>query len=153
MCIICNCGDAGFDFLTDHGAAAGRMRAAKAKMLECSRIATEPEQRKRYDRMHKKMARLIREWNRIEQEREVHFERPAMTPDGSLLLAAMGATNGDAVTFQASSADWGRVKAVIAFDGNDGVDVLINPGADQAAPRFDVNALKITLDDGKEGAP
>jgi uncharacterized coiled-coil DUF342 family protein len=70
MCIICNCGDDGDEFLTAHSRTSGAMQEAKDAMLKCSQTATDPAVRKRYDAMHKKITRMLRDWNRIEQERE-----------------------------------------------------------------------------------
>jgi hypothetical protein len=77
MCIICNCGDDGDEFLSAFEQARAGMKAAKAAMLKCAESAVHPatsapyhEARARYDAMHKKIARLLREWNSIEQERE-----------------------------------------------------------------------------------
>jgi hypothetical protein len=39
-------------------------------MLRCSQEATDPEVKKRYNRIHKKMVRLKRDWNKLEHERE-----------------------------------------------------------------------------------
>ena len=77
MCIICNCNKAGDTFLHEHFVAARSMKNAAAAMLICSQTSNskfEPdraaENRKRYDKTHKKMVKLIRAWNRLEQERE-----------------------------------------------------------------------------------
>ena len=40
------------------------MKKAKDEMMKCSSVD------RRYDAIHKKMVRLIKEWNSIEQERE-----------------------------------------------------------------------------------
>lgn len=78
MCIICNfttpdeqfggCGDR---FLSAFSASRANMKRAADEMLICSKTAPTPEARKLYGRAHKKMVRIIRDWNRIEQEREV----------------------------------------------------------------------------------
>lgn len=72
MCIICNCGDTGDAFLLAHTGAANRMKLAAEAMLKCAMIAPTPEQRRQYDRTHKKIVRQLRDWNRLEQERETH---------------------------------------------------------------------------------
>lgn len=50
---------------------------AKKAMHECSKNAvgeyagiTDAEMRARYDKIHKKITRLLKEWNNIEHERE-----------------------------------------------------------------------------------
>lgn len=72
MCIICNCDDAGDEFLSHFVRARMEMRLAAESMQECLRtpLLTEDEL-KLYKRAHHKMRRLIKDWNRIEQEREV----------------------------------------------------------------------------------
>jgi len=70
MCIICNCGDTGDRFLSEHYAAKLAIEKAKLTMLGCSKVATTPEARKRYDSTHKAMAKLLRDWNRLEELRE-----------------------------------------------------------------------------------
>lgn len=75
MCIICNMtthkgsSDAS-DFVDQFSEASAKMKRATATMLAVSQ-QTAPEYRKQYDRAHKKMVRLLREWNSIEHEREV----------------------------------------------------------------------------------
>jgi hypothetical protein len=70
MCIICNCGDDGDEFLLAFERARSGMKASKVAMLKCSQVAADVATQARYDAMHKKIARLLREWNAIEQERE-----------------------------------------------------------------------------------
>ena len=81
MCIICNCGDAGDEFLGAFNDVSFALWKARSAMLKCSNIANgkfQPERapitRKRYDMIHKKIVRLHREWNAIEHEREVSEE-------------------------------------------------------------------------------
>lgn len=73
MCIICNTTDphSAVDFLTTFSQASGCMKKATAAMLETARSAPNPEHRRAYDRAHKRMVRLMREWNQIEHEREL----------------------------------------------------------------------------------
>lgn len=76
MCIICDMTkkggvDAANEFLTQFSNAQNCMQRATIAMLEVRHNANS-EDRKRYDRTHKKMVRLLREWNRIEHERGVH---------------------------------------------------------------------------------
>lgn len=71
MCIICNCGSGdGDDFLVTFESARIAMNQAKEAMLKCSKTATSEEAKDRYDATHKKMAKLIREWNKLEEFRE-----------------------------------------------------------------------------------
>lgn len=71
MCIICNCdGDVGFDFLVAFYESQSSMKKAAAAMKAASRAAKLPEDRKRYDQVHKRMVKLLREWNSIEHMRE-----------------------------------------------------------------------------------
>ena len=71
VCILCNCGETGDDFLTSFASSRHKMEQAKNAMLACSKVAKDQDQRKRYDHIHKEMVRLIREWNRLEEAREV----------------------------------------------------------------------------------
>lgn len=76
MCIICNCGDNHKEadiFLGSFERARNAMRRAVDAMKVVSTVATTKDDRKRYDRTHKKMVRILRDWNRIEQEREAHI--------------------------------------------------------------------------------
>lgn len=81
MCIICNvtCGsisemheklDVAERFLSEFRNAQEHMKAAAEHMLAVSKIACQPEDRKRYDAVHKDMVRKIREWNKLEEKRE-----------------------------------------------------------------------------------
>lgn len=90
MCIVCNCGEVGDDFLAYFSAARDAMERAKKAMLICAQSAKRhdsvepiPVARISYDRAHKKMVRLCREWNAIEAEREVggeQYSRAAPSP-------------------------------------------------------------------------
>jgi len=83
MCIICNCTKGGSaeeevanmmkacDFLDSFEVARSSMRRAAGLIHTLSKID------RRYDRTHKRMIRLIRDWNRIEQEREASSQRPS----------------------------------------------------------------------------
>jgi hypothetical protein len=51
-------------FLNSHGDAGRALLKAEKAALDAAKID------KRYDPIHKKMVRLRKEWNRIEQERE-----------------------------------------------------------------------------------
>lgn len=73
MCIICNMPDfdkSGDEFLVAFDDARQRMREATEAMLRCSKVANTLEARERYDATHKRMKRLMADWNRLEQERE-----------------------------------------------------------------------------------
>lgn len=75
MCIICNLEDpsAGLDeadrFLKRFAEASKAMKAAAAELDAVTKLVREPH-RSRYKQTHHKMVRLMREWNRLEQERE-----------------------------------------------------------------------------------
>lgn len=74
MCIVCNCDGpsdtTGSDFLTTFDNSRRAMSATADAMLKCSQVAFTPEAQQRYDRTHKKMVKLIREWNKLEELRE-----------------------------------------------------------------------------------
>lgn len=70
MCIICNAPEAGDDFLTHFHRASEHMRRAAAAMHKASEETAQLVDQVRYDKTHKAMVRLIRQWNRIEHERE-----------------------------------------------------------------------------------
>lgn len=73
MCIICNTpihDKTAEEFLIEFAAAQSRMKAAAQRMLEVSKVAIQPKDRERYDRIHKEMVRQIREWNKLEEKRE-----------------------------------------------------------------------------------
>lgn len=76
MCIVCNMGrdlravDTANEFLWQWRASGKAMAAAADAMLAVSRTAPSPVDRKRYDRLHKRMVKAIRDWNRLEEDRE-----------------------------------------------------------------------------------
>jgi hypothetical protein len=70
MCIICNVGYEADKFLTPYDRARSEMRHAIDGMEAVIRAAPSREMQNRYKRAHHKMVRLLRDWNRIEQERE-----------------------------------------------------------------------------------
>lgn len=81
-CIICNVSfgpvmqsnaEKASKFLGTFSYAGNQMKEAASQLLELSKILKEryPEEAKRYDREHKKMVRIIREWNSIEHSREL----------------------------------------------------------------------------------
>ena len=72
MCIICNAGDVGDDFLSAFESSRSAMRDAAKAMLKVKAAA--PQHAAQYDRAHKQMVRLIREWNKVEMLREQHME-------------------------------------------------------------------------------
>lgn len=76
MCIICNMGPdvdkamvAGA-FLSAWDESGVAMRQAAHMMHIVSKTAPAATDRKRYDKMHKRMVKAIRDWNRLEMERE-----------------------------------------------------------------------------------
>ena len=71
MCIVCNSGDSGSQALDDHRTAGDRMKRAADSMLQAALSTASPSAAKRYKRTHKAMVRMARDWNRLEQEREV----------------------------------------------------------------------------------
>lgn len=80
MCLICNVTNTedGVQFL-DHFAAASRsMRAATYSMYACATTAKTAEARHRYGVIHRRMVRLVREWNRLDHDRE---QRPVTEGD------------------------------------------------------------------------
>ncbi len=70
MCIICNCDEIGDRFLLAFARSRKSMKESTRAMLECSKAASDHTIKARYSFMHKKMVRLERSWNAIEQERE-----------------------------------------------------------------------------------
>ncbi len=81
MCIICNVTGNDInaiyhntalasDFLDRFSAAQKEMKLAADAMLAVSKVAVTPDDRKRYDAIHKDMVRQIREWNKLEEKRE-----------------------------------------------------------------------------------
>ena len=80
MCIICAMEvtadlkdiNTAEDFLSAFLRARVNMQESARLMKLCSKVAIRPETRKQYDKTHKKMVRLIREWNKLEQFREAH---------------------------------------------------------------------------------
>lgn len=86
MCIICNDADelAGPSSAVLHSFDESRqaMKRAAESMLHMSKTANNADARKRYDRAHKKMARLMREWNAIEEEREASIPDELIIPYG-----------------------------------------------------------------------
>lgn len=65
MCIVCNVGTRGSDFVDAYSSAQNAMKKATDVMLSC------PVKDKRYDKIHKSMVRLCVEWNKIEHQREI----------------------------------------------------------------------------------
>ena len=70
MCIICNCGDEGDEFLYAFELSRDAMGNAKEAMLKCTKTAKTQQDRARYDAVHKAMVRLTHAWNRLEERRE-----------------------------------------------------------------------------------
>jgi len=71
MCIMCNVGfDLGDRFMDEFASARVHMNRAAAAMLECKAAAKSIAVSKQYDRTHKAMVKLIRDWNRLQEMRE-----------------------------------------------------------------------------------
>lgn len=70
MCIICESEMAGDRFLAAFKQSREAMEKASVAMLAASMAAATPEGKRRYDRTHKAMVRLMREWNSLEASRE-----------------------------------------------------------------------------------
>lgn len=70
MCIICNCGDTGDEFLIAFEGVKHEMKRAKDLILKCSQVAVDAESRRQYDATHKAITRMIHDWNRLEEFRE-----------------------------------------------------------------------------------
>lgn len=72
MCIICNAPDPyGDKAMQAHHVAGNRMKASGDAFLVLAEHADKPEQAKRYKQVAYKMKRLTREWNKLEEEREI----------------------------------------------------------------------------------
>lgn len=77
MCIICAMAkhedvDTACEFLSAFHRAQANMKISAELMKRCSEIAVRPATKKQYDRTHKKMVRLMKEWNKLEHFREAH---------------------------------------------------------------------------------
>lgn len=73
MCIVCNCVGHEEDaeaFLQAWKASQDGMRAAIDAMLRVSKTCGSADDKKRYDRLHKRMVQMMRDWNRLEESRE-----------------------------------------------------------------------------------
>jgi len=57
-------------FLTHFYNASAEMRLAMEHMHKVIPLVNDPEVKKRYDKVHKAMASLRRQWNQLEHERE-----------------------------------------------------------------------------------
>lgn len=82
MCIVCNLPPYALEadkFLDAFDNSRRAMKAAAEAMLAVSKVAITPEDRRRYDGIHKQMVRMRVEWNLLEQKRE--HEAPAVAPD------------------------------------------------------------------------
>lgn len=71
MCIVCNCPDDGVEFVSLYEKSRQVMKQSTDALLVCSKTAKNEQQRKRYDWVHKRMVELMREWNTLEQHREL----------------------------------------------------------------------------------
>lgn len=77
MCIICKTSTeegvlAANVFLSEYSMAQRRMKAAIKAMLEVKDHVS-PEQARQYDRIHKRMKAILRDWNSIEHQREANL--------------------------------------------------------------------------------
>lgn len=76
MCIVCNAADseaaaeAAARFLRAWERAQTAMDEAARAMLVVSKTMPAHDDRRRYDHLHKRMVSSIRQWNRLEQDRE-----------------------------------------------------------------------------------
>jgi MoxR-like ATPase len=61
-------------FLATFRTAGNYMRDASKQLLIVAGLATDPKVSKRYRSLQKKMVKLTREWNRLEELREAHSE-------------------------------------------------------------------------------
>ena len=74
MCIICNTKGAGGDFLNEYSNSLKAMKKATKYMLACKKSAVHDKSKKQYDKIHKKMVKLTKQWANIEHERELHMD-------------------------------------------------------------------------------
>lgn len=76
MCIYCNGTtlETAGEFLYEFMCARVHMKKATSAMLQASKSATSVEQRLAYNRAHKRMVKISRNWNQIEHEREIAVE-------------------------------------------------------------------------------
>lgn len=74
MCIFCNAGDIGHKAYGLHLRARVTMKQASDAFLEASKSCENSEQAKRYKSIAYKMKRMIKDWNRLEEERELPTE-------------------------------------------------------------------------------
>lgn len=76
MCIICNAGDSlecldlANAYLSWFSSSSFYMRQVENHMLAISQKFPDEADRKRYAAFHKRLVRMRRAWNRLEQERE-----------------------------------------------------------------------------------
>jgi hypothetical protein len=75
MCIICNVDEntthEAIGFLHHYGRAQAEMKRAADSLLSVSKTVSDQEIARQYDRTHKRMVRILREWNSLEHSREV----------------------------------------------------------------------------------
>jgi hypothetical protein len=75
-------------FLCEFARAREHMKKAADALLQVRELPKSEPDKKRYDRAHKRVVRLIRDWNRIEQEREAE----AVSKTGGEAIAPPGPT-------------------------------------------------------------
>ena len=87
MCIICNISTGANsdlkpaeDYLNAFDQAVKAMKKAEKAMLECSKIVIEPEIKKHYDRIHKKMIKRRKVWTQLQAERETFTTQQNQNP-------------------------------------------------------------------------
>lgn len=73
MCIVCNAGDDGLEFVEKFAHASKTMSQATAAMLRCATVhgGISVEQQRRYGEIHREMVKMVRAWNDIEHRREI----------------------------------------------------------------------------------
>lgn len=77
MCIVCSSTevDAALKFLDTWERAQASMRATVEAMLQVRDGCTDPADRARYDRHHKRLVRAMHDWNRLDQLRETDVDK------------------------------------------------------------------------------
>lgn len=86
MCMICNAispegvGSAN-DFLSEYSMTQRHMAKAIASLLEVKKHVS-PDHARQYDRIHKRMVAISRDWNKIEHQREQHSSADQGEGDG-----------------------------------------------------------------------
>ena len=73
MCIGCNTNhrDIAYDYLGERYVALKHMKNTEKLILECSKIVNKPEVKKQYDKVHKMLVRIRKEWAKVDDIREL----------------------------------------------------------------------------------